>query len=110
MKEEKNDLREPDNREPDNREPVVECGPSIPYWQQRLLEERDELFQRTIALKNTFSNPEMKLNEQEWQMLHRQYEHMRRYFQVLTDRCNYYKLLVEPANLDLCYETPCGGY
>ena len=76
----------------------------------RLIEERDELFQRTIALKNTFSNPEMKLNEQEWKMLHRQYETMLRYLQVLTDRCIYYKLIVEPANLDSCYEKSCGSY
>ena len=105
MTEEKNDLREPVNREP-----VNECCPSIPAWQERLLDERDELLQRAIALKKVFGNPEMKLNEQEWRLLHCQFDAMQRYLQVLTDRCIYYKLLVEPANLGLCYETPCGGY
>ena len=93
----------------DHREPVNEGCPSIPSWQMRLLEERDELLRRTIALKNTFFNPEMKLNEQEWQMLHRQFDYMKAYLQALTDRCIYYKL-IEAGDLGLRYETPCGGY
>ena len=92
----------------DHREPVDEGCPSIPAWQMRLLDERAELLRRTIALKNTFSNPEMKLNEQEWQMLHRQFDHMRWYLQALTDRCIYYKLIAV-GDLGLSYEAPCCG-
>lgn len=103
MKEEKIDHREPVNREPVNK------GSSIPAWQLRLLEERDELRRRTIALKNTFSNPEMKLNEQEWRLLHCQFDAMQRYLQILTDRCIYYELIFDPADLGLRSDTPCSS-
>lgn len=60
---------------------------------QRLIDERKELLERTIKLRNAIDNPEMKLNAHEWEMLHRQFSAMRDYLQVLTDRCVYYKLI-----------------
>lgn len=74
----------------------------LPDWQQRLLEERKDLLEKTIKLKKTFSNPDMKLNEQEWRMLHSQFDSMKNYLQDLTDRCIYYGL-IEAGNLNLHY-------
>lgn len=74
----------------------------LPEWQQRLLEERKDLLEKTIKLKNTFSNPDMKLTDQEWRMLHSQFDSMKNYLQDLTDRCIYYGL-IEAGNLNLHY-------
>lgn len=65
----------------------------LPEWQLRLLQERKELLEKTIKLKKTFDNPDMKLNTTEWRMLRAQFGHMRDYLQALTDRCVYYGLI-----------------
>lgn len=75
---------------------------TIPDWQQRLLEERKELLQRTIKLRKTIDNKDMKLNAYEWNLLHNQFGSMRDYLQVLTDRCVYYGL-IESGDLGLHY-------
>ena len=64
--------------------------PKPELWKVRLLEERRELLARTIKLKKAFDNPEMKLNNREWEMLRAQFSFMRDYLQALTDRCVYY--------------------
>lgn len=71
-------------------------------WKVRMIEERDELLKRTIALQKAFDNPEFKLNSREWEMLRSQLCAMREYLQTLTDRCIYYKL-IESADLSLRY-------
>lgn len=75
---------------------------TIPDWQQRLLEERKEILQRTIKLRKAIDNPYMKLNSREWEMLHHQFGSIRAYLQTLTDSCVYYGL-IESGDLDLHY-------
>lgn len=74
-------------------------------WQERLVEERKQLLERTISLKKTFDDPTMLLNETEWSMLRCQYGAMREYLQALTDRCIYYGL-IEAGDLGLSYSGP----
>lgn len=76
--------------------------PAPELWKVRLLEERRELLARTIKLKKAFDNPEMKLSNREWEMLHSQYSYMREYLQVLTDRCVYHGL-IESGDLGIHY-------
>ena len=71
-------------------------------WQERLLEERKQLLEKTLKLHRAFDNPDIKLSQNEWNMLHRQEIAMREYLQVLTDRCVYYGLL-EKGSLHLEY-------
>lgn len=62
-------------------------------FKTRLVEERKELLEKTIKLKNAIDDPEMKLNAHEWEMLRCQFGAMRDYLQALTERCVYYKLI-----------------
>ena len=62
-------------------------------FKTRLVEERKELLEKTIKLKNAIDDPEMKLNAQECEMLRCQFNAMRDYLQILTNRCVYYKLI-----------------
>jgi hypothetical protein len=71
-------------------------------WKLRLLEERANLLNNTIKLKNAIDSPDMKLTCKEWDMLREQYHAMREYLQVLTDRCVYYGL-IEHGDLGLHY-------
>ena len=71
-------------------------------WQSRLVDEREELLERTIKLKKFVDNPENKLSHHEWEMLSLQFGFMREYLQVLTDRCVYYGL-IEAGDLGLHY-------
>lgn len=64
-------------------------------FKTRLVEERKELLEKTIKLKNAIDNPEMKLNAHEWEMLQHQFRTMREYLHALTDRCVYYKLITD---------------
>lgn len=76
-------------------------------FKDRLVEERKELLEKTLKLKEAIENPEMKLNSREWEMLHHQFHVMREYLQVLTDRCIYYGL-IPAGNLNLDYSSrPC---
>lgn len=78
-------------------------------WLIRLKQERTELLERTLKLKQHIENPDSKHNKQEWDMLQRQFSFMRDYLQALTDRCVYYGIL-ESANLYLEYPSnPCCG-
>lgn len=80
-----------------------DCPPTpAQLWKVRLLEERRELLARTIKLKKAFDNPEMKLSNREWEMLHSQYSYMREYLQVLTDRCVYHGL-IEAGDIGIHY-------
>ena len=72
------------------------------FWQRRLVEERKELLYRTIELKKAMDDPEMKLNNREWEMLRAQFCFMRDYLQALTDRCVYYGL-IESGDLGIHY-------
>ena len=71
-------------------------------WLWELKQERTELLERTLKLKQYMEDPNSRLNQHEWNMLQRQFSFMRDYLQALTDRCVYYKLL-ESANLYLEY-------
>ena len=71
-------------------------------WLIRLKDERTELLERTLRLKQHMEDPDSKHNKQEWDMLQRQFSFMRDYLQALTDRCVYYGIL-ESANLYLEY-------
>lgn len=71
-------------------------------WLSRLKDERTELLERTLRLKQHIEDPDSKHNKQEWEMLQSQFSFMRDYLQVLTDRCVYYGIL-ESANLYLEY-------
>ena len=71
-------------------------------WKLRLLEERANLLNNTIKLKNAIDSPDMKLTCKEWDMLREQYHAMLEYLQVLTDRCVYYEL-IEHGDLGLHY-------
>lgn len=71
-------------------------------WEIRLKEEREQLLQRTLDLKAAFDNPDFKVNNNEWEMLRRQFSCMREYLQVLTDRCIYYGL-IPAGDLNLHY-------
>jgi hypothetical protein len=73
---------------------------SAPMWQERLIEERRELLEKTLKLKKSIDNKDFKVNFQEWEFLRNQYGIMREYLRVLTDRCKYYGL-VEAENLDI---------
>lgn len=65
-----------------------------PQWQLNLVEEREALLQKTINLKNTLDDKKgLKLSNREWQMLQCQFNFMRDYLQILTDRCVYYGLI-----------------
>lgn len=80
----------------------MEENKQLDGWQERLLDERKQLLDKTLKLTRCFTNPDMKLSEREWQMLHRQHSAMREYLQVLTDRCVFYGLL-EEGSLHLEY-------
>lgn len=71
-------------------------------WKTRLVEERKQLLERTIKLKKAMDNPDMKLNNKEWDMLKHQFCSMREYLQALTDRCVYYEL-IESGDLGIYY-------
>lgn len=71
-------------------------------WKTRLVEERKQLLERTIKLKKAMDNPDMKLNNKEWDMLKYQFCSMRGYLQALTDRCVYYEL-IESGDLEIHY-------
>lgn len=71
-------------------------------WKTRLVEERKQLLERTIKLKKAMDNPDMKLNNKEWDMLKYQFRSMREYLQALTDRCVYYEL-IESGDLEIHY-------
>lgn len=71
-------------------------------WKVRLVEEREDLLKRTIALKNAFDNPEFKVNSTEWEMLRSQLCAMREYLQILTNRCKYYNL-IDFADMGMLY-------
>ena len=47
-------------------------------------------------------DPDMKLNNREWEMLRAQFCFMRDYLQALTDRCVYYGL-IESGDLGIHY-------
>jgi len=81
---------------------MAEEKTQLPEWQERLLEERKELMERTIKLGKFLSDSDAKLNHEEWKMLEGQYYHMKEYLQILTTRCVYYGLL-EAVNLHLDY-------
>lgn len=71
-------------------------------WQIRIKEERTELLQRTIKLKNFTDSPNTKLSRKEWEMLMSQLHAMVEYLQALTDRCVYYEL-IESGDLGIHY-------
>ena len=71
-------------------------------WLLRLKQERTELLERTLKLRQHIDDPDSKHTKQEWDMLQRQFSFMRDYLQALTDRCVYYGIL-ESANLHLEY-------
>ena len=71
-------------------------------WQEKLIQERLDLMQKTIQLKKTLDDPEVKLNRKEWDLLLRQSYIMTDYLQVLTERCAYYGL-IESCDLGLKY-------
>ena len=79
-------------------------------WLIRLKDERTDLLERTLRLKQHMEDPDSKHNKQEWDMLQRQFSFMRDYLQALTDRCVYYGIL-ESANLYLEYPSRpvCGS-
>lgn len=78
-------------------------GALTPQWQLDLVEERKALLQKTINLKNTLDDKKgLKLSNREWQMLQVQFNFMRGYLQILTDRCVYYGL-IESGDLGLRY-------
>ena len=81
---------------------MAEEKTQLPEWQERLLEERKELMERTIKLGKFLDDPDAKLNHEEWKMLEAQYHHMKEYLQILTTRCVRYGLL-EAINLYLDY-------
>ena len=74
-----------------------------PEWQVRLVEERKELLDRTIKLKNFMDSEEAKLNKKEWDMLYCQFYAMKGYLQHMTNRCVYYKL-IPAGDLGLSYK------
>lgn len=80
----------------------MEENKQLEDWQERLLDERKQLLERTLKLTRSFKNPDIKLSQHEWHMLHRQESAMREYLQALTDRCVYYGLL-EEGSLHLEY-------
>lgn len=73
-----------------------------PNWGDRLIEERKEILERCIALKKAMDSPDMKLNQEEWGLLHNQFSSMRDYLQALTNRCVYYGL-IESGDLGIHY-------
>ena len=75
---------------------------TLELWQERLIAERKELLDKTIKLKNMLDDGSKLLSRQEWHMLECQYEAMRSYLQVLTDRCVYYKI-IPAGNINLSY-------
>ena len=77
-------------------------------WQERLLQERFDLMQKTIKLKKMLDDPEVKMTRKEWDMLSRQSYYMTDYLQVLTERCAYYGL-IESCDLGLKYPKVPGG-
>lgn len=81
---------------------MAEEKTQLPELQEHLLEERKELMERTIKLGKFLTDPDAKLNHEEWKMLENQYFHMKEYLQILTTRCVYYGLL-EAVNLHLDY-------
>lgn len=79
-----------------------QLNPSGDGWKERLIQERTELLNRTIKLKNHIDSPNNKHNNIEWEMLHKQFHMMKEYLQVLTDRCIYYEL-IPSEDLNLHY-------
>ena len=77
---------------------------TLELWQERLVAERKELLDRTIKLKNMFDDGSRQLSRKEWRMLECQYEAMRSYLQVLTDRCVFYKI-IPAGDLGISYST-----
>ena len=67
--------------------------PELESWKLRLKEERTALLHKTLELKEALDDPDFKLNHEEWSMLMRQFNIMREYLQVLTDRCKYYGII-----------------
>ncbi len=86
-------MNETTNNGPDNYRPE---------WQDRLVEERKELLDKMIKLKNMIDDGVLKLSRKEWRMLECQYEAMRNYLQVLTDRCVFYNI-ISAADLGISY-------
>ena len=80
----------------------------IPAWQARLLDERKELMEKTMAIQKALDNPDLKMTRREWDMLTRQSWNMKEYLQVLTERCAYYGL-IESCDLGLKYPKVCEG-
>ena len=77
---------------------------TLELWQERLIAERKELLDKTIKLKNMLDDGSKQLSRQEWHMLEYQYEAMRSYLQVLTDRCVFYKI-IPAGDLGISYNT-----
>lgn len=74
----------------------------LPEWQQRLLDERNELREKLIKLLNALSSKDFKVSCEEWRMLEEQSSAMRRYYDSLTRRCEYYNLIDNEREL-ICY-------
>lgn len=81
-------------------------GATLELWQERLVAERKELLDRTIKLKNMLDDGSKPLSRKEWHMLECQYEHMRHYLQVLTDRCIYYDI-IPSGDIGITYSMTC---
>lgn len=68
-------------------------GTQFESWKLRLKDERTALLHKTLELKEAFDDPDFKLNHEEWSMLMQQFNIMREYLQVLTNRCKYYGII-----------------
>ena len=62
-------------------------------WQLRLKEERDALYEKIKKIEKSFSNPNLKMSKQEWDMLQRQAYTMKEYLSALNERCIFYGLI-----------------
>ena len=66
--------------------------PVYPDWQQKMLEERLQLFDRIAAINTALEDPTKRLTNKEWVLLKKQRTAMMSYLLALNARCDYYHL------------------
>lgn len=69
-----------------------EKEPVYPDWQQRMLEERLQLFDRISSINAFLEDPTKRLANKEWVLLKKQRSAMISYLFALNARCDYYHL------------------
>ena len=66
--------------------------PIYPDWQQRMLEERLQLFDKISSINAVLEDPTKRLSNKEWVLLKKQRSAMMSYLLALNARCDYYSL------------------